>query len=135
MEPLLSGIYSADVDKMSLMATFPNFYELEQEHRSLIKGLRKTLPQQNRSTGKRPGQFFAYQGGFESMIDALANELGEEQIIRNQAVEQIEKSTNGYDVHLQNGEVYDADAVILNTPHYSFTILLQSVHICMLLII
>src|SRR5690625_5865675 len=94
---------------MSLMATFPNFYELEQEHRSLIKGLRKTLPQQNRSTGKKTGQFFAYQGGFESMIDALANELGEEQIIRNQAVKKIEKSNNKYDVHLQNGDIYDVD--------------------------
>ncbi|HLS59927.1 MAG TPA: protoporphyrinogen oxidase [Virgibacillus sp.] len=126
MEPLLSGIYSADVDKMSLMATFPNFYELEQEHRSLIKGLRKTLPQQNRSTGKKTGQFFAYQGGFESMIDALANELGEEQIIRNQAVKKIEKSTNKYDVHLQNGDVYDADAVIMTTPHRTFPKLFES---------
>src|SRR5690606_41681919 len=29
IEPLLSGIYSGDIDEMSLMATFPNFYHLE----------------------------------------------------------------------------------------------------------
>src|SRR5699024_11881348 len=42
LEPLLSGIYSGDVDQMSLMATFPNFYELEQKYGSLIKGLDRT---------------------------------------------------------------------------------------------
>src|SRR5690625_1992074 len=31
LEPLLSGIYSGDVDQISLIATFPNFYQLEQE--------------------------------------------------------------------------------------------------------
>src|SRR5690625_3099154 len=61
------------------------------------------------------------------MIAAIANELGEEQIIRNQAVEQIEKSTNGYDVHLLNGEVCDADAVIVTTPHRTFPNLFKSV--------
>src|SRR5690625_7687638 len=54
------------------------------------------------------------------MIDALTNELSEKQIIRNQAVKKIEKSTNKYDVHLQNGDVYDADAVIMTTPHRTF---------------
>lgn len=120
IEPLLSGIYSGDVDKMSMMATFPAFYEVEQEHRSLIKGLRKTLPKQNRSTGKKPGQFYAYKGGFESIVEALKNALGEEQIVLNQAVEQIEKTTTGYEVLLQDGEVYEADAVIMTTPHRTF---------------
>src|SRR5699024_6448146 len=32
IEPLLSGIYAGDMDEMSLMATFPNFYHLEQEN-------------------------------------------------------------------------------------------------------
>src|SRR5690625_3028913 len=36
IEPLLSGIYAGDIDDMSLMATFPNFYNLEQKHKSLI---------------------------------------------------------------------------------------------------
>src|SRR5699024_4666795 len=44
IEPLLSGIYSSDMDEMSLMAAFPHFYQLEQEYGSLIQGLRETLP-------------------------------------------------------------------------------------------
>src|SRR5699024_12874236 len=38
VEPLLSGIYSSDIDDMSLMASFPMFYELEQTYGSVIKG-------------------------------------------------------------------------------------------------
>src|SRR5690625_5958440 len=37
IEALLGGIYSGDLDKMSLMATFPEFYELEQTYGSLIR--------------------------------------------------------------------------------------------------
>src|SRR5699024_2993063 len=39
IEPLLSGIYSSDMDEMSLMSAFPHFYQLEQEYDSLIQGL------------------------------------------------------------------------------------------------
>jgi protoporphyrinogen/coproporphyrinogen III oxidase len=46
-EPLLSGIYSADVDRQSLLATFPRFREMEREHRSLIKAMRA-------GSGRRP---------------------------------------------------------------------------------
>ncbi len=30
IEPLLSGIYAGDIDKLSLMSTFPQFYQTEQ---------------------------------------------------------------------------------------------------------
>lgn len=35
-EPLLAGIYAGDVDRLSLMATFPQFKNLERAHRSLL---------------------------------------------------------------------------------------------------
>src|SRR5699024_5656462 len=59
VEPLLSGIYSSDIDEMSLMASFPQFYELEQKYGSVVKGLRETLPKSRASTGKKKGQFLS----------------------------------------------------------------------------
>lgn len=41
IEPLLSGIYAGDIDRLSLMSTFPQFYQTEQKHRSLILGMKK----------------------------------------------------------------------------------------------
>ncbi|MFN8449089.1 MAG: protoporphyrinogen oxidase [Anaerolineae bacterium] len=38
-EPLMSGIYNAEADKQSILATFPRFRQLEREHGSLIRGM------------------------------------------------------------------------------------------------
>src|SRR5699024_8733221 len=68
IEPLISGIYSGDIDKMSLMATFPNFYELEQKYGSLIKGLKAVMPKANKKDRKKKkeGAFYALKTGFQS---------------------------------------------------------------------
>lgn len=39
-EPLLSGMYAGDIQKISLHATFPQFGQLEQQYGSLIRGMR-----------------------------------------------------------------------------------------------
>ncbi|WP_188455240.1 protoporphyrinogen oxidase [Virgibacillus oceani] len=119
IEPLLSGIYAGDIDDMSLMATFPNFYQLEQEHRSLVKGLQNTMPKPKKSKGKKPGMFFSFKDGLESMVDRLADELEEHTITLNAAVDHVEKKEHGYHLLLSNGEVKKADTVIMATPHYT----------------
>jgi oxygen-dependent protoporphyrinogen oxidase len=47
-EPLLSGIYSAEVGRQSLLATFPRFREMEREYGSVI---RAGLAARRRATG------------------------------------------------------------------------------------
>lgn len=39
IEPLMGGIYGTDIDRLSLMSTFPNFKEQEEKYGSLIKGM------------------------------------------------------------------------------------------------
>ncbi|WP_156645349.1 protoporphyrinogen oxidase [Lentibacillus sp. JNUCC-1] len=119
VEPLLSGIYAGDIDKMSLMATFPNFYKLEQEYGSLIKGLQKTMPKRKKSKGKKPGMFFSFKGGLESMIERLVEALGDEIPFTDTAVDHIEKKPYGYHILLDNAEVLKADAVVMASPHYT----------------
>src|SRR5699024_5848688 len=98
IEPLLGGIYSGDLDKMSLMATFPEFYELEQTYGSLIKGLQATKPKPLTKKEKKhqPGGFFALKNGFESLIDELSNQFTEEEVTLNCSVDHIEKKTDHY---------------------------------------
>src|SRR5690625_5438469 len=102
IESLLGGIYSGDLDKMSLMATFPEFYELEQTYGSLIKGLQATKPKPLTKKEKKhqPGGFFALKNGFESLIDELSNQFTEEEVTLNCSVEHIEKKTDHYIVFL-----------------------------------
>jgi protoporphyrinogen/coproporphyrinogen III oxidase len=119
IEPLLSGIYSGDIDEMSLMATFPNFYQLEQKYGSLIKGLKQTMPKPVKTKAKvnPPGAFFSFKDGLETMVHHLEKKLDNETVILNKAVDHIEKKENGYHVLLSNGDVIKAEAVIVTTPH------------------
>ncbi|ALX48686.1 protoporphyrinogen oxidase [Lentibacillus amyloliquefaciens] len=119
IEPLLSGIYAGDIDNMSIKATFPNFHQLEQEHRSLIKGLRKTTPKQpkqKKSGGKKEGIFYSFENGLETWVERLESVLGDS-VSLGVGVDHVEKKAHGYHVLLSNGEVYKPDAVIMATPH------------------
>jgi oxygen-dependent protoporphyrinogen oxidase len=115
LEPLLSGIYSGDIDQMSLFATFPDFYELEQQYGSLIKGLGQTLPNRSSQTGKTQGQFYAFKDGLDTIVKTLAEELGEDVISRNRKVDKITFENGKYTI--QAGETMEADAVIVTTSH------------------
>lgn len=117
LEPLLSGIYSGDVDQMSLMATFPNFYQLEQTYGSLLRGLRETLPSGQASTGSKHGQFISFKNGLITMVEALEKELGKDTYKLQANLEGIERTGEGYLLQLENGEQYEADAVIMTLPH------------------
>lgn len=119
LEPLLSGIYSGDLDQMSLMATFPNFYELEQEYGSLIKGLKKTTPKKKASTGKKPGAFFSFENGLETLVSELEHQLEANIVTKQVAVDHVEKKEHGYHLLLSSGDVYHADVVVMTTPHHT----------------
>src|SRR5690625_1173269 len=133
VEPLLSGIYSSDIDDMSLMASFPMFYELEQTYGSVIKGRRETLPTAQASTGKRKGQFLTFRNGLETLVDELFENLGEDRIRLNTRLKKVTKTGDTYQLHVNgvagggaNGNVKEdasgdvilhADAVMLAVPH------------------
>ncbi|WP_164215049.1 protoporphyrinogen oxidase [Virgibacillus sp. YIM 98842] len=119
IEPLLSGIYAGDIDDMSLMATFPNFYNLEQKHRSLIKGLQETMPPPKKTGGKKPGMFFSFKEGLEVFVKEIEKKLDNVKVNVNTAVDHIEKKGNFYHLLLSNGEAAKADAIIMATPHYT----------------
>ena len=41
IEPLLAGTFAGDIDQLSMRSMFPELYDLEAEHRSLLKGLKE----------------------------------------------------------------------------------------------
>ncbi|WP_456271895.1 protoporphyrinogen oxidase [Bacillus sp. AK031] len=118
IEPLLSGIYAGDIDQLSLMSTFPQFYQVEQKHRSLILGMKKTTPAPATKPGaKKKGIFLTLTKGLQSLVDAIGSKLDHDSVLKGVRVEQIEKEEGRYTLLLNNGERLDADSVILTTPH------------------
>lgn len=119
IHPLISGIYSGDIDKLSLKATFPQFLAVEQKKGSLTKGLRPPKSALNKS-GKRKGQFLTFKNGLQTLIHALENNLENDiEILKETTVTHIEKSGDQYTIVI-NGkeEKLVADHVIMTTPHH-----------------
>lgn len=118
IEPLLSGIYAGNIDDLSLMSTFPQYYHLEQKHRSLVLGLKKSMANRPAPKRKKGGMFHTLKSGLGTLIDSLGKQLNKTIIRLNTSVKQITKSENGgYDIQVENGDVIKADSVVLALPH------------------
>jgi len=101
-EPVLSGLFLARADELSLRATGPALLELERAHRSVILGMR-------RSPVLGPRR--APRDGMSGLVDRLRASMPEVEVRTGAAVRRIEAGR----VHL-DGEVLEADAVILTVP-------------------
>ena len=116
ISPMLSGIHSGDIDEMSLMSTYPNFYQLEQKYGSVMKGLQATMPTAPVKK-KAGGVFFSFKDGLETLIHRLHEKLADDTVVLGNKVEEIEKSEQGYEISLDNGETLEAATVIIATQH------------------
>lgn len=121
IEPLLSGIYAGRIDRLSLQSTFPQFVETEKKYRSLILGMKKTQPKQEKTpiTKKKKGAFLTLKGGLSSFIEALSKAVPEESIKTGVSVKGVERSEDGtYSVVMEDGSVMKGDHVIVTTPYH-----------------
>jgi oxygen-dependent protoporphyrinogen oxidase len=132
-EPLLAGIHSAEAELQSLLATFPRFRALEQQHGSLIRGmLAQRNGTKNHSGATRPtgdsSPFVTLRGGVGELVRALLDRL-DGRLIKGSGVAAIEHDPTAaapYCVRLDNGEAIGADAVILTTPAFAAADLVAS---------
>lgn len=122
IEPLLSGVYAGDIDKMSLQSTYPQFYEVEKKHRSLILGMKKSkpkkLPEKSGSTVKKEGVFHTFRNGLETLVDAAEAQLAPGTVLKGLRVESIKQSEDEKMIlQLSDDQLIEADSVILTTGH------------------
>jgi len=106
-EPIMAGIYVASADELSLRSTFPRFADLEREHRSLIKALRKTA-----APSGPVSPFMTLRGGVSGLVDRLVSTMSGVTFLSGKEVVGIER---GWKVRLTDGAI-DADAVVLAVP-------------------
>lgn len=125
-EPLLSGIYNAEADKQSLLATFPRFREIEQQYGSLTRGmLAQQARRRNDSSGRPSPPFFvAPRDGMETLVEALVARLTGEHRTETPIVS-LEPLAGGYRLYQDDGAALEAERVILATPAYVAARLLQ----------
>lgn len=122
-EPLMSGIHIADPERQSLLATFPIFRQLEEEHGSLLRGMlaaRRARGRRSSAGGGAPASVFVtLRGGMGDLVRALARALDGTDVLTSAPVHQVERQAGGgYLVRLEHGQGLAADAVVLATPAF-----------------
>jgi oxygen-dependent protoporphyrinogen oxidase len=155
-QPMVGGIYTADPERLSLLATMPRFLEMEREHGSLIRALRKqnsrtvTKDAQSESStgtsGARYSLFLSFDRGMQVLTDTLAKRIssfgsqlstgaGATAIRVNKAVESIrleEEVSDGersrkWKLTIHDNETLFADAICVALPAYISSRLFGSV--------
>ncbi|MCK4725741.1 MAG: protoporphyrinogen oxidase [Anaerolineales bacterium] len=130
IEPLMSGIYAGDGDKLSLQSTFPYLRDLELKHGGLVKGalaLRRERMRKARADGNSPSPtpgsrsiFLTPISGLLEIVEALIHQLENSgvNLHLHKTVKKVSQDAGRYSVRLTNGEAITADRVILATPSF-----------------
>ena len=94
VEPLVSAVYAADMEKLSVEATLSRFREMEREHGSLIRAMRHQMKFRGKGgaeSGARYSMFVTLRDGLSSLVQALVARLPEGSIRLNSPVERIQR--------------------------------------------
>ena len=118
-QPLVSGIYGADPELLSLRATMPRFLDVERESRSVAFGLWRRqrgakAKAKAKASGARYGLFMSFRDGTQTLVDALMAKLGG-RVRTGTAVESIERAGDRFCVRVAGGEAIDAEHVVIAT--------------------
>jgi len=116
IDPMASGIYAGDPEKLSLKSCFKRINELEQTYGSLIKAMVSLMKERKKNVGAGPtGTLTSFGGGMHELTDALYAALdGQVRLLRE--VLSVEKTPSGWGLHLADGSVAESDAVVLAAP-------------------
>ena len=128
-QPMISGIYSADPENLSLAATLPKFLEMEQTHGSVFRALKtivngKARGSQSESTrtasGPRYSLFVSLRQGMGKLIDTLVARLERLEFAhlrRSQSVNEIiPREDSTWQIKTAGNASYDADILCLALP-------------------
>ncbi len=126
IQPLVSGIYMADPEKLSMRAALPRFVDMEAEHGSLIRAARRAVREQQRrecavtvsaSNAKTSGMFVAPRTGLGSLIDAIGARLPDGAIRLRTPVSALTRADDGgWMVTARDSGSEYFDGVIVATP-------------------
>lgn len=119
IEPLMSGIYAGDGDRLSLQATFPYLRDLEQRYGSLVRGalaMRRKMPH---TPGSRSA-FLTPTTGLSEIVETLVEHLAESGVDLRLGIDvaQVNRKGGEYLIETRDGDTWRADALILATPAF-----------------
>lgn len=138
IEPLMSGIYAGDGERLSLGATFPQLRRAELEHGSLVMSMlaaKREKARKRRQSGagapaaapaaKSWPAFVTPETGLAEIVEALELALARNGILTGTRARTIARSGEDWVVELEDGRSLLADAVVVATPAHDAAGLLR----------
>jgi protoporphyrinogen/coproporphyrinogen III oxidase len=120
--PLLGGLYAGDVDRLGVLATFPELVGWERDFGGLIRGAKAAL----RSAKGAGPIFLRPSDGVPSLPRAIVEAIGPNRVRARSRVTEVATDGPGYVVRADDLEVA-ANAVVLATPAFTASRLLPDV--------
>lgn len=120
--PVLAGVYSGDLNQLSIASTLPYLIDYKNDYGSIIKGFDANREQFVKAANKK---FISFKNGLSSLIDRLEETLTDVEIIKGIATTSVKKQENLYAVTLANGKMIEANHVVLALPNEAVQSLLQ----------
>jgi len=126
IDPMVTGIFAGDPDRMSLRSCFPLIHNLENKYGGLVRGmlsLKRERARQGVKTAMSAGPggvLVSFDDGVQVLADTLASRLSDG-IYPNVTVDRVERREGAYLLHLtENGarEELKADILVVATPAY-----------------
>lgn len=112
--PVLSGVYSGDLYKLTMASTLPYLLDYKEQYGSIIKGFGANRERFQKSADKK---FISFKNGLSQLIDRLEETLTDVEIIKGLATTDITKIDEQYICSFDKHENIVADFVVLATPH------------------
>ncbi len=120
IDPMVTGIFGGQADRLVLRYAFPRIYELEQTHGSLFKAmaaLRRQNKSQDKMTGQPKGALTSFKKGISQFIEAFSDRY-KGSIRTSVSVSSIFRTNNRWLLQAEK-EHYEADQVFLCAPAYA----------------
>ncbi len=127
-QPMVGGIYTADVEQLSLRAALPALAEMERTHGSVLRGLRARTSNgaTAEASGPRYRLFVTLRGGLQTLVDALIQRMPEVALRSRARVTHLAAGP-AWTIALQDGQSLQAEAVCLALPADRAAALLGSI--------
>ncbi|GBE14801.1 MAG TPA: protoporphyrinogen oxidase [Proteobacteria bacterium] len=136
LDPMVSGIFAGDPEKMSLRACFPRIAELEETYGGLIKGLFAIAAEKKKAKKRGEevissgpagpgGVLTSFKEGISVLSDKLADDLGD-CLHTGDEVVTVNRFNGRWKIRTKRRD-FEADTVVLATPAHAAAGILSGV--------
>ncbi|WP_064093471.1 protoporphyrinogen oxidase [Rossellomorea aquimaris] len=112
--PVLSGVYSGNLNELTMATTLPYLLDYKNKYGSIMKGLSEN---KQKFKGASDKKFISFQQGLSQIIDRLEEKLTNVMILKGMETIGLVKNDENYKLTFSNHESIKADYVVFATPH------------------